>query len=98
MKMTDDNVHFLVVLRDVPNSGDLRAKFGAAHREYAGTIEDMIVMAGPTFAENGDVDGSAFVVNMATRADIDEFLRNDPFVLNGIYDSYDIHTFKNTWA
>lgn len=92
------NIHYVVTLHDVDDSAELRRKFGPAHREYAATIKDRIVLAGPTYADDGVTSsGSVFVVNFETREQVVDFVAADPFVINGVYRDWTIVLFKNLW-
>ncbi|MCU1656571.1 MAG: hypothetical protein JWO57_1227 [Pseudonocardiales bacterium] len=94
----DSFTHWIVTLLDVEDSQDLRKTHGPAHRAYAATIEDRIVLAGPTYAEDDvTMNGSVFVVNFETREEVEAFVAADPFVLNRVYESWTIVLFKNAW-
>ena len=93
------NVHFVVTMHDVDGSAGLRRAFGPAHREYAATIRDRIVLAGPIYADDGVTsNGSVFVVNFETRAEVADFIAADPFVINGVYRDWTVVLFKNIWT
>jgi uncharacterized protein YciI len=86
-----------VTLRDVPDSGDLRQEFGPAHRAHCAAIEARLVLAGPTFAEDGAMDGSVIVVNFDTRDEVAAWVDADPYVKHGIYQDWTIVLFRNAW-
>jgi uncharacterized protein len=91
--------HFIVTLRDVDDSAKLRDTHGSAHRQYAASIQERIVLAGPTYADDDvTMNGSVFVVNFDTREDVEAFVAADPFVTNGVYKDWTIVLFKNAWA
>jgi hypothetical protein len=82
----------------VPDSQELRKKHGPAHRAYAGTIEDRIVLAGATYADDEvTYNGSVFVVNFDTKDEVEAFVAADPYVINGIYESWTIAKYINAW-
>lgn len=94
----DSFTHYIVNLLDVPNSQELRKTHGPAHRSYAASIENRILLAGPTYAEDGvTMNGSVFVVNFDTREEVEAFVAADPFVINRVYESWTIVLFKNAW-
>jgi hypothetical protein len=94
-----NNIHYIVTLRDVDGSAELRQAFGEAHRAYAASIQDRIVLAGPTYPDGAVTpDGSVFVVNFDTREQVEEFVAGDPYVTNGVYRDWTIVRFKNSWA
>jgi hypothetical protein len=89
--------HFIITLRDVPDSGDHRQEFGPAHRAHCAAIENRLILAGPTFAQDGTMDGSVIVVNFDTREEAEAWVEADPYVTNGIYRDWTIVLFRNAW-
>jgi len=54
---------------------------------------------GPIYADDGVTsNGSVFVVNFETRAEVADFIAADPFVINGVYRDWTVALFKNIWT
>jgi uncharacterized protein YciI len=75
-----------------------RAKFYRAHRihldESAKHHVD-VVTAGTLVAEDGETPcGSIFVIDAKDRAAVDAFTRSDPYHVNGIWDTVQIHGYN----
>ena len=62
-----------------------------AHRDYLHHHKNVVVLAGPTMTDDGkETTGSTIIVNMGSRAEVEEFLKGDPFVKADLFASINI--------
>ncbi len=84
-------MYFVIVATDKPNSAHIRQAARPAHLEYAERFGEQIVAAGATLTDDGHaMTGSFLLVDMADRAAVDEFVRNDPYVKAGLFERLEI--------
>jgi hypothetical protein len=76
-------MHFLLFYSYVPDVLERRPQFRAAHLEHAraSVARGELVLAG-AFAD--PVDGAALLFSAASRDPVEEFARQDPYVLGGL--------------
>lgn len=92
-------MQFAIYALDNPDTGDLRAQHRDAHRarlrNHAHPVT--VVSAGPLFADDGKTAvGSIFVMEAESLEAVRRYMAEDPFVLNAIYGTVNIHPF--TWT
>ncbi|HTK12745.1 MAG TPA: YciI family protein [Xanthobacteraceae bacterium] len=91
---------FLVVMRmRDPKDAELqrkRAEWRPAHLERASGFRERghLVLGGALFDDAGNPAGSAVIARFDSRADLDAWLKDDPWVVNGVYTEFDITPFK----
>ena len=75
-----------------------RAKFYRAHRihlDEAGSHDVGVVTAGTLVADDGETPvGSIFVIDARDRATVDAFTRSDPYHVNGVWETVQIHGYN----
>jgi len=75
-----------------------RAKFYRAHRIHLDQAESHnvnVVTAGTLVADDGETPvGSVFVVEAASRAAVDAFTRSDPYHVNRVWETVQIHAYN----
>lgn len=91
-------MHFVIHAIDKPNIIDTRAKHYRSHRVHldeSGKHGVQILTAGPLVAEDGETPvGSLFVVEAQDRAAVDAFTRTDPYQVNGVWQTVDVHYYR----
>lgn len=82
-------MHYLLFYDYAPGMLERRAPFRAGHLALAGEFHaaGKLLIAG-AFAD--PVDGAAFVFNVDDPAEIDAFIRRDPYVANGLVTAHRI--------
>jgi uncharacterized protein YciI len=76
-------MYFMLFYDYVDNVVERRAPFREAHLRLAKEwVERGELFAGGAFAE--PVDGAAIVFKVENRGRVEEFVKNDPYVANGI--------------
>lgn len=87
--------HFIMICRDKPASLALRMVNRPAHLDWAKSHEDRIAMAGPIFADDGETFiGSVFVVEAASREEVELWAAEDPYLIAGLFETIEIHPFR----
>ena len=88
-------MHFAIYCLDKPDALATRLAVYDTHRAYLASASPVaIVMSGPLLADDGEtMIGSLFVVEADDRDAVERFHRNDPFFLNGVWDTAEIHPF-----
>ena len=75
-----------------------RAKHYRAHRIHLDRAEDHsvdVITAGTLVDDDGETPvGSIFVIDAASRAAVDAFTRSDPYHVNGVWETVQIHAYN----
>ncbi len=89
---------FVVHATDRKDALATRAKFYRAHRIHLDKAEDHkvgVVTAGTLVADDGETPvGSVFVVDAQSRAAVDAFTRSDPYHVNQVWETVQIHAYN----
>ncbi|MFQ5802652.1 MAG: YciI family protein [Candidatus Methylomirabilales bacterium] len=84
-------MYFVILTSDKPNSAHIRQGTRPAHLEYAQGFGKQIVAGGATLTDDGQtMTGSFLLVDMADRAAVEEFARNDPYGKAGLFEIVEI--------
>ena len=90
----------LFVIHALDRSGGLstRAKLYRAHRIHLDRAEQYdvdVVTAGTLVADDGETPvGSVFVIDAKDRAAVDAFTRSDPYHVNAVWETVQIHAYN----
>jgi uncharacterized protein YciI len=89
---------YVIHATDRPEALPMRAKFYREHRTHLDEAPKQgvsVVMAGPLVGDDGETpNGSLFILEAPNRAAVDVFTRSDPYCVNGVWQTIDIHTFN----
>jgi uncharacterized protein len=89
---------YAIVCYDRPDSASLRDAHRAAHMEYLKTNSAKVVFGGPLKnTPDGPSTGAIIVVSCATREEAEAFIKGDPFLRNGVYESIAVRAFKQVF-
>jgi uncharacterized protein YciI len=90
----------LFVIHAVDRAGGMptRAKFYRAHRQHLDQAERYnvdVVTAGTLVGDDGETPaGSVFVIDARDRATVDAFVRSDPYHVNKVWETVQIHGYN----
>ncbi len=90
----------LFVIHAVDKRGGIstRAKFYRAHRIHLDQAEQHdvdVITAGTLVADDGETPvGSIFVIDAKNRAAVDAFTRSDPYHVNKVWETVQIHGYN----
>jgi len=91
---------WIVLGTDYPDNTDKRMAARAAHFAYwegrkDADGNDILQMGGPVTDEAGDMmTGSMFILRLPTLAQAEALLANDPYVTQGVFETYEIRPWK----
>lgn len=89
---------YAIVCFDRPDSAKLRDEHRAAHVAFLEKNASRITFGGPLKnVPDGPSTGAIIVVNCATREDAEAFIKGDPFLRNGVYESVAVRAFKQVF-
>ena len=90
-------MQYVVHAMDKKDIMPLRAKHFREHRVHLNESEKhgvAVVTAGTLIDDDGETPtGSLFVVEATDRAAVDAFTRSDPYHVNGVWESVEIHAY-----
>jgi uncharacterized protein YciI len=91
-------MQFLVFLRDAidPQTPKRRAATRPLHLARAEQFQHRgcLVMGGALLDEDGNAIGSAAFVQFENRAELDEWFNTDPYRINNVWASMEVHDFR----
>ena len=89
---------FVIHATDKKDGMATRAKFYRAHRIHLDQAEGhdvKVVTAGTLVADDGETPvGSVFVVDAKTRSAVEAFARSDPYHVNRVWETVQIHGYN----
>lgn len=85
-------MQFLVKAYDGPDMLDKRMAVRPAHLEGMRELGKQIVFAGGLLDDDGNMKGSALVMDFPDRASLDAYIQNEPYVVAGVWEKIDIET------
>jgi uncharacterized protein len=89
---------FVIHAVDKADGMPIRAKFYRAHRIHLDQAERHnvdVVTAGTLVADDGETPaGSVFVIDAKDRATVDAFVRSDPYHVNKVWETVQIHGYN----
>ena len=86
---------FVVYCKDKPNAAELRQKTRQDHLDFIAETGAMVRVAGPLLSEDGiTMIGSLFIVEAASRAEVDSWTALDPYGRAGLFESVEVHPWK----
>lgn len=86
--------HYLVVARDGTDEGASARRMAARAAHFAAAKPRVearqIVSGGAILDDNGNMIGSAMMVNFASRTELDAWLATDPYTTGDVWRSVDV--------
>ncbi len=83
-------MQFIIKAYDGPNMLDKRMAVRPTHLEGMNKLGRQIICAGGLLDEEGRTKGSALVMEFENRAALDEYLNNEPYVVEGIWQKIEV--------
>ena len=87
---------FIVTCLDHENGLAHRMQVRERHLAYAGGQAEKIKIGGPLLDDAGQMIGSFFVLDVASRAEAEAFNAADPYTLDGLFARVEIQAYRNT--
>lgn len=85
---------YMIIARDKPGSGALRAETRPAHLDYVAGAGDRLKVAGPIQDDAGNPIGSVLLIEAGSETAARLFSENDPYARAGLFASVDILPYK----
>ena len=85
-------MQFIIKAYDGPNMLDKRMEVRPRHLDGMAKLGKQIICAGGLLDEQGKMKGSALVMEFPDRAALDEYLSNEPYVVEGVWQRIEVDT------
>ena len=85
-------MQFLVKAYDGPGMLEKRMEVRPRHLDGMKALGKQIICAGGLLDEEGRMKGSALVMEFPDRAGLDEYLSNEPYVAEGVWQKIEVET------
>lgn len=85
-------MQFIIKAYDGPNMLDKRMEVRPRHLEGMKALGKQVIVAGGLLDEAGRMKGSALVMEFPDRAALDEYLANEPYVVEGVWQKIEVET------
>ena len=85
-------MQFLIRAYDGEGMLEKRMEVRPRHLEGMKALGKQIICAGGLLDGDGKMKGSALVMEFPDRAAVDEYLRNEPYVSDGVWDTIEVET------
>ncbi len=83
-------MQFLIRAYDGVGKLDKRMEVRPRHLEGMKKLSDHIVSAGGLLDEEGKMKGSALIMDFASRQELDEYIANEPYVLEKVWEKIEV--------
>jgi hypothetical protein len=90
-------MQFMAYCLDKPGALEVRMANRPKHAEYLTSHNDKIVYAGPLLDDKDAMVGTLLVIDLADRAAMDDFLKNDPYAKAGLFQSVSVHPVRKVF-
>ena len=88
---------YFITCIDKPNSLTKRLSIRESHINYLTKFKSKLVTAGPLIGEDGKPYGSLLILDFKERSELQDFLKNDPYSLEGLFEEVIIREFKKVF-
>lgn len=83
-------MQFLVKAYDGPDMLEKRMEVRPRHLEGMKALSKQIICAGGLLDEEGRMKGSALVMEFPNKAALEEYLKNEPYVVEGVWQKIEV--------
>ena len=85
-------MQFIVTAHDGANMLEKRMEVRPRHLEGMAKLGTHVVCGGGLLDEVGKLKGSVLILNFETREELDQYLKNEPYVLEHVWETIDVET------
>ena len=78
-------MYYSLICHDFPNSSEKRKRLRENHINYLNNFRELILFAGPMMDEENNVLGSLIIIKFSNKKKADDFSKNDPYFLGGLF-------------
>ncbi|MCR5153690.1 MAG: YciI family protein [Lachnospiraceae bacterium] len=83
-------MQFIIKAYDGAGKLDKRMEVRPRHLDGMAKLSDHIICAGGMLDEEGKMKGSVLIMEYNTRAELDEYIKNEPYVLEGVWEKIEV--------
>ena len=83
-------MQFIIKAYDGEGKLDKRMEVRPRHLEGMQKLSDHIICAGGLLDDEGKMKGSALIMDFATRQELDDYLANEPYVLEKVWEKIEV--------
>jgi len=87
-------MQFMIKALDGEGKLDKRMEVRPRHLEGMQKLGDHVILAGGLLTEDGKMKGSMLVVDFPDREAVDEYLKNEPYILEGVWEKVEVERFN----
>lgn len=89
---------YAILFDDAEGAADRRLALRDAHLDYMRQHLDKVLASGGLLDDSGEVgNGGVILMDFDTRAEAEEFVRNDPFHTGGVYGALQIRRWRKAF-
>ena len=88
---------YFITCIDKPNSLEKRLSIRERHIDYLTRFRSKLVTAGPLICKDGKPYGSLLILDFKMRSELEDFIENDPYNLEGLFKEVIIKEFKKVF-
>ena len=85
-------MQFIITAYDGEGMLEKRMEVRPRHLEGMAKLGDHIVCAGGLLDDEGKMKGSVLVLDFEDRAALDEYMRNEPYITEGVWEKITVET------
>lgn len=85
-------MQFLVTAYDGENMLDKRMEVRPRHLENMARLGKKVVVAGGFLDEEGKMKGSALVLDLASKEELDKYLASEPYIVEKVWERVEVET------
>ena len=85
-------MQFIITAHDGENMLDKRMTVRPRHLEGMAKLGKHIVLAGGLLDDEGKMKGSVLILDFEDRAALDDYLKNEPYVVERVWEKIEIET------
>lgn len=91
-------MHYVIHAYDHADSTalDRRMAVRPAHLDYVRQLKEkgQFILGGALLNPDGQMIGSMLLLNMETEDQLNEYMKNDPYIVQGVWDKIDVKPFR----
>ena len=85
-------MQFIITAHDGENVLDKRMAVRPRHLEGMAKLGEHIVCAGGLLDDGGKMKGSVLILDFEDRAALDDYLKNEPYVIEHVWETIEVET------
>lgn len=87
-------MNFVITAYDAPDCLERRLSVRQAHLDNLNRIASHLLCCGPMLDEEGNMRGSALMVEFDSREELDQFLETEPYVMAKVWEKVTVERMK----